>query len=114
MNWEENYEREINMALEAREEGNEGKARVCARRAAGHVIGEFILRNGYPQVETSAYARLQYLHELKNISLRAREAAYHLLLRITPEHTLPVDVDLIEEARFLKEYLIDASLSNNI
>lgn len=112
MNWEENFYKEINLAIKAREEGNEGKARVCARRAAGQVIGEFLRRNGYPKEKSSVYARLQYLLALKNISPRAREAAYHLLLKITPEHTLPVDVDLIEEANFLKNYLIDGKESD--
>lgn len=106
MDWQIQYEKEIQQAEEARQTGNEGKARVCARRAAGHVIGEYLHRNGLAAPGSSAYARLQYLHSLRGISPQAREAARHLLLRITPDHNLPVETDLIAKARWLREHLI--------
>jgi hypothetical protein len=33
--------------------------------------------------------------------------AGHFLIRITPEHELPVEVDLIAKARWLKTELLD-------
>ena len=36
---------ELEMARSSRCSGNEGRARVCARRAAGHVVGEYLTRN---------------------------------------------------------------------
>jgi hypothetical protein len=106
MDWQIQYEKEIQQAEEARYRGNEGKARVCARRAAGHVIGEYLRRNGLAAPGSSAYTRLQYLRSLPEIPPQAQEAAHHLLLRITPEHNLPVETDLIAKARWLRENLI--------
>ena len=36
-------------------------ARVCARRAAGIIIGEYLVRRGYPSKSDSAYVRLSVL-----------------------------------------------------
>jgi hypothetical protein len=34
-NWQERYQNELERGEQARRDGNEGMARVCARRAAG-------------------------------------------------------------------------------
>lgn len=106
MDWESRFEQEIQQAERAREAGNEGMARVCARRAAGCVIGEFLLRKGLNLPGSSAYSRLHYLRSMPDISPSVQEAAHVLLLRITPEHELPVQSDLIEKARWLREELL--------
>ncbi|GEM_PF-193394 len=92
---------ELARAEKARAAGNEGQARVCARRAAGIAIGEYLKLRGLPIPGPSAYERLKYLCEIDDVSLLVQEAAQHLLLRVTPEFTLPVDVDLIAKARWL-------------
>lgn len=106
VDWKRQYQKEIQQAEEARQAGNEGKARVCARRAAGHIVGEYLRRTGQVSPGSSAYTRLQYLRSLPGIAPQARQAAHHLLLRITPDHNLPVETDLIEKARWLRENLI--------
>jgi quercetin dioxygenase-like cupin family protein len=97
---------ELDRALQARAEGNEGMARVCARRAAGLAAGEYLRANGYPDPGASAYARLKYLCEIPDISISARQAANHLLLRVTPQHTLPLEIDLIAESNYLINALL--------
>jgi hypothetical protein len=104
--WETIFNSEIAKAEQARSEGNEGKARVCARRAAGQVVGEYLRRQGI-RPGRSAHNRLQYFQSLKNISLEVREVAYYFLMRITPDQKLPIETDLIEEARRLKQTLLD-------
>jgi hypothetical protein len=104
--WEILFESEIGRAEKARAEGNEGKARVCARRAAGHAIGEYLRREGLHSSGRSAYSQLQFLQSLPSVSPQVREAAHHLLMRITPEHKLPIEMDLIAEARWLKQALL--------
>ena len=42
MNWQLNIEAEFEKAEQARRRGNEGQARVCARRAAGIAIREYL------------------------------------------------------------------------
>ena len=98
---------ELDHALRARAEGNEGKARVCARRAAGIAVGEYLKNNGVPDPGQSAYDRLKYLCEIDHIPNEISQVASHFLIRVTPDHTLPPDIDLISEARWLIEKLLD-------
>ncbi|RPI33238.1 MAG: hypothetical protein EHM70_06640 [Chloroflexota bacterium] len=57
-----------------------------------------------------AYNLLRYLHSLPDVSPAVRETAEHFLARITPDHTLPVDADLVAEARWLAQELLQESL----
>lgn len=98
---------ELEKADRSRAEGNEGKARVCARRAVGIAIGEYFKSNGYPDSDRSVYNRLRELSELPTVSKQIHEIASHFLLRVTPEHDLPVEVDLIAEARWLITELLN-------
>ena len=106
--WETAFNSEIQQAEAARSAGNEGMARVCARRAAGAVIGEYIKRGDLPDPGPGAYDRIQYLANTPGVHPQARQVAVHLLTRVTPEHTLPLEVDLIAEARWLKEILLES------
>jgi len=106
MNWKEQVKTELDQAGAAREARNEGKARVCARRAAGYVIGEYLRRKELPIISSSVYTRLQYLRSLPDISPQVREVTDHFLVRITPDHTLPVEVDLLAEVRWLVNELL--------
>jgi hypothetical protein len=104
--WQTIFEAEISQAEQARLAGNEGMARVCARRAAGAAAGEYFGRQGIGHESPSAYDRLRYLGDLADIPPLARQAAEHLLQRLTPEFTLPVQADLIAEARILRQELL--------
>jgi len=105
-NWETKFEQEISRGEAARAAGNEGMARVCARRAAGLVVEEFLRRSGQTLRTLSAYDHLRYLSTLPGIAPEVLAAAEHLLVRTTPEHTLPIDADLIGEAHLLRTRLL--------
>jgi hypothetical protein len=105
--WLDLFSDEIEMAESARTNGNEGKARVCARRAAGVVIEEYFTRRGIPYSLPNAYVLLQKFEALDGLSPRVKEVAGYFLLRITPDHELPVETDLIAEARWLANELLD-------
>jgi hypothetical protein len=107
--WELLFLQEIQQAETARTAGKEGMARVCARRAAGIVIGEYLRRNGLSNVDSSAYDRLRYLYTLPEISPQTRLVISHLLTRVTPDHSLPLEVDLIAETRWLKNNLLSVN-----
>jgi hypothetical protein len=96
---------DINAELEkadiARRAGNEGQARVCARRAAGKAARDFLARQGVELRNTSAYTALQILAEFPGLAPDLRTAARHLTIRVTGAFTLPVDVDLIADAHKL-------------
>jgi len=105
---------ELRHAEKARLDGNEGKARVCARRAAGIAAGEYLKQSGAPDPGPSAYDRLRYLLELTGLSPHLREITSHLLERVTEEFTLPVEADLIADARSLAAELLGSLPIHNI
>lgn len=100
------YQTEIEMALAARASGNEGKARVCARRAAGIIVGEYLKRQGVQISDPSAYNRLRTLLALRDLPADIRTVLEHMLIRVTPDQQLPIDADLIAEAQWLKTRLL--------
>jgi len=104
--WQIKFSKELEQAEAARRAGNEGMARVCARRAAGILIGQYIQENNLPPAGPSAYDRLRYLASQPELGPKVREVAGHCLVRITPEHDLPVEADLIAEVRWLKGKLL--------
>jgi HEPN domain-containing protein len=104
MNWQTEVEAEFEKAEQARARGNEGQARVCARRAAGIAIREYLTRRGIRPRSASAYDLLNMLKEDPSLSPDLKRIADHLTLRVTEEFKLPVDADLVIEAKkFCKE-----------
>ena len=108
MDWKAQIESELEKAQEARARGNEGRARVCARRAAGIAAREYLERQGVRPSSVSAYDLLNLLKEDSRLSANLKSIAEHLTLRVTEEFKLPVDADLIAEARTFCEDLIRA------
>jgi hypothetical protein len=94
-------ESELQNAERARLAGNEGRARVCARRAAGIAARNFLARHALRLRDHSAYTALQVLAEYPGLAPDLRIATRHLVTRVTEEFTLPVDADLIDDARKL-------------
>ncbi|MGA2489539.1 MAG: hypothetical protein ABSF99_05045 [Anaerolineales bacterium] len=92
---------ELEQAERARQAGNEGRARVCARRAAGIAARDFLSRQGIQLGSMSAYSALQMLATFPSLAPNLRMAALHLTTRLTESFTLPVDADLIADARKL-------------
>lgn len=105
--WQLEFDRELATARAARERGNEGMCRVCARRAAGIVAAEFFRRQHHPIETSSAYDRLKILQSWSELSPETAEITGHFLLRLTPELKLPLQVDLIAEAIWLREKLLE-------
>ncbi len=95
------YQDEIDHALLARKAGNEGMARVCARRAAGIVIGEYLSRQGYINLSKSTVERMSIFLTLPGIDGHVRDVTSHFMIKVNPDHNLPGDTDLISDARWL-------------
>jgi hypothetical protein len=94
-------EAELKNAESARLAGNEGRARVCARRAAGIAARGFLTRHGVWARKDSAYEALKALAAYPGLAPDLQSAAVHLTTRVTEEFNLPTNVDLIAEARKL-------------
>jgi HEPN domain-containing protein len=109
MDWQMQIEAEFEKAEQARARGNEGQARVCARRAAGIAIREYLTRRGVRPPSVSAYDLLNFLKEDPDLSPDLKRIADHLTLRVTEEFKLPVNADLVAEARTFCENLLQGT-----
>ncbi len=100
---------ELERADTARAAGNEGRARVCARRAAGIAARNFLTRHEVRTFDAaqrdtrsgSVYKALQTLEAYPGLAPDLKQAAVHLTMHVTEEFALPVQTDLIAEARKL-------------
>lgn len=104
--WQQIITIELDQAQRARSEGNEGRARVCARRAAGIAVREYFNRKGGRVSGSNAYELLTSLEKSPHISPELKQIASHLTLRVSEDFTLPADIDLVEESRQLCSALL--------
>jgi HEPN domain-containing protein len=104
--WQEKLQKEFKLAEQARANNNEGQARVCARRAAGIAIREYLTRRGMRPSSTSSYDLLNLIKDDPLLSSDLKLIAENLTLRVTEEFKLPVDADLVAEARTLCNELL--------
>ncbi len=100
-------QREFEQAQKARTNGNEGQARVCARRAAGIAIRDYLLRNGIRPPSRSAHDLLNLIKESAPLPPDLKLVADHLTLRVTEEFKLPIEADLIAESKLLCDWLMN-------
>jgi len=102
---------EINSELEsaylARQSGNEGKARVCARRAAGIAVRNYFLETSKVERKESAFELIRIFSEQPDLPPEIKQLASNLTLRVTKSFNLPVGVDLIDDAQRLCDYLLN-------
>ncbi len=102
---QQKYIRELEMAEQARQQGLEGRARVCARRAAGVLLqGYYPALTGQP-TQTNVYDLLNRLAGDIAAPPAARQIANHFVQRVNEDYTLPAGLDLIAEAKNLKQIL---------
>ena len=94
-------ESELNRAQGFRTEGFEGRARVCARRAAGAAIREYLTLTHQFDQPVSAFDLIKILPTLPGIPRPAVEAAQNLQTRVDESFQLPEETDLIHQTRLL-------------
>src|SRR5512140_2006159 len=92
---------EFEKAEQARARGNEGQARVCARRAAGIAARAYLVDRGTPPRTSSAYDVLRMLADDPSVPTNVKETALRLTLRVNEDFQLPPGVDLVREAQEL-------------
>jgi hypothetical protein len=104
--WKKNLTMEFERAAQARIQKNEGQMRVCARRAAGIAIREYLTRQGNPPPSMSAYDLLNLLKQDATFPEDLQPALDHLTVRVNEEFKLPVEADLVADARNLCRTLL--------
>ena len=97
--------RELQMARESRKSGNEGRARVCARRAAGLVALRYFQKLPAEKEPENGYRALEMLRERGELPAEVQQALIWLTTRVDTDHQLPDGVDLIAEAEEFIQHL---------
>lgn len=105
-------EKELDMAYQAQQEGRDGLARVCARRAAGWAIQEALAAEGIALNTPSALEHIKYLHQRNDAPDRVLQVLEHLQVKVEKK-SLDEDafwplpgIDLVREAHWLVEELL--------
>lgn len=96
---------ELLLAKQSRLEGNEGRARVCARRAAGAAVNGYLQRKGIIQKRENALQSLIILGRTEKLPARVQKAVDLLVQRVNQDYNLPPEVDLILEAGVVIQFV---------
>jgi hypothetical protein len=97
---------EFEQAEVARSLGKEGRARVCCRRAAGIAIRDYFDQRGKSFPGKSSFDLIKILQDTPEIPPDIKDICNHLTLRVSEDFTIPADVDLLVETRFLCRCLL--------
>lgn len=98
--------KELSGARRAREEGNEGMVRVCARRAAGFAITFWLESNPRAGWGTDAISHLNGLQRDGSFPEEVRGAALRLTTKITEKFTTPFSTDPIKDCMIILTHLL--------
>lgn len=97
---------ELKDARRARMNGNEGRARVCARRAAGWAIESiYTTTEGKSLPDANAYRYLQWFQQQDENPHALREAAGRLTTRVNEDFALPFDEDPLQDAELIAGWI---------
>ena len=89
----------LRSARQERQDGNEGRARVCARIAAGWAAGQLYRRRAPAEkVPSTAMALPLWFRGLEIVPPELREATNRLTRHVRSDHTLPYAEDPLEDA----------------
>lgn len=104
---EEEIRKELATARAARERGNEGMARVCARRAAGVAVAHWLERHPHKAWKRDAMNLLREVESDDTLPDAVRNAARRLTTRITEKFTLPFTEDPMKDATIIINYFLE-------
>ena len=105
-------EQELAAAQAAQQDGNDGKARVCARRAVALATDLWLARLPMPLLRGDAMAQLREIQQNASFPLPIRQAAERLSTPVTNQHTDPFTTDPIADARLIIAYLGNTTSDN--
>ena len=86
--------------------GKEGRARVCARRAAGWAVQYYIENRLEESTHLNAYQLLNWFRSRLDAPQALKEAADRLCTRVTPAGILPYSQDPLQDAQAIVEAIL--------
>lgn len=99
-------EKELLAASHAESLGRRGRARVCARRAAGLAVRTYFQKIHHPDRTAGLYHLLELFLEFPEIPDEIHQLALHLTTRVSPDFELPDGIDLISDSRSFCEKVL--------
>lgn len=100
--------RELAAAEVARTQGNEGKARVCARRAVALAADAWAARSPESLWRGDAMEHLRRIQQCEAVPLVVRQAAERLTTAVSKRQEAPFTSDPIADARLIVRHLVAA------
>ena len=97
----EQIQKELAVARAALQTGNDGKARVCSRRAAGQAITWLLSVFPHDDWGSDAMRQLMHLRDDSSFPIEVREAAVRLTTKISQKFDYPFTNDPIEDAQVI-------------
>jgi HEPN domain-containing protein len=98
-------EQELEAAAAARQNSNEGKARVCARRAVALATKAWLARLPLPRWCGDAMEHLRQIQQDASFPLPIRQAAERLSTPVTRQQAAPFTTDPVADARLIIAHL---------
>ena len=98
-------EQELAAAQAAQQDSNDGKARVCARRAVAHATEAWLARLPFPRWRGDAMAHLRQIQQDTSFPLPIRKAAERLSTPVTRQLAAPFTTNPIADARLIIAHL---------
>jgi hypothetical protein len=105
-------EQELSAAEAARQNSNDGKARVCARRAVALATEVWLARLPLPRWRGDAMAHLRQIQQDASFPLPIRQAAERLSTSVTRQHAAPITTDPVTDARLIIAHLSSSTSDN--
>ena len=105
MDWQKQITQELVKATEGLHNGNDGLARVCARRAVAIATQHWNEQRDLPAWQGDAMHHLRKIQEHTTFPLPIREAARRLLTKVTERAHAPMTTDPIAHARTTLDHL---------
>jgi hypothetical protein len=99
-------DRELATAEEAWRDGNQGKARVCGRRAVALADDAWLARHSPASWNGDAMAHLRRIQLELSFPLPVRQAAERLTTSVPRRDSLPFTIDPIGDARVIIAHLM--------
>ena len=98
-------EQELAAAEVAQQDRNDGKARVCARRAVALAVEAWLAQLPIPRWHGDAMAHLRQIQQDGTFPLPIRQAAERLSTPVTRQHAAPFTTDPVADAKLIIAHL---------
>ena len=105
-------EQELAAAEAARQDSNDGKARVCARRAVARAAEAWLAQLHLPRWRGDAMTQLRQIQQDASFPLPIRQAAERLSTPVTRQHPTPFTTDPVADARLIIAHLGNTTSDN--